>query len=182
MNLFFPILPAIGAIEGQMTRLKGVNTKLSEQEVIECARNDWTGQLLGCNGGWHFSVYNHAKLYKGIASQANRPYRGNTYSACNTAAPRVPGSALSNYYSLPANNEAQLKEYLYKVGPLYVTFSVTSDFFAYRSGVYTDARNQCNPIQYNNHAVLLVGYGQENGRDYWLLKNSWGEIKRNVSM
>ena len=25
-----------------------------------------------------------------------------------------------------------------------------------------------------NHAMILIGYGKFAGREYWLLKNSWG--------
>lgn len=35
-------------------------------------------------------------------------------------------------------------------------------------GIYSDP--QCNE-KLTNHAVLVVGYGTENGEDYWLVKN-----------
>ena len=42
-------------------------------------------------------------------------------------------------------------------------------------GIYTD--KSCNVAgSYGaiNHAVVLVGYGTENGLDYWIVRNSWG--------
>lgn len=58
------------------------------------------------------------------------------------------------------------------VGPIAVGIDATNDdFYFYGGGIYYHER--CNP-EYLDHAVLVVGYGEEDDSDYWLVKNSWG--------
>ena len=54
-------------------------------------------------------------------------------------------------------------------GPQAVAFTVYTDFETYKSGVYTHKIGKMA----GGHAVEFVGWGVENGVDYWLVKNSW---------
>lgn len=62
------------------------------------------------------------------------------------------------------------------MGPVVTYLRVESDFYSYSSGIY-ESELCCRAEDEDcriNHAVLVVGYGTDNGTDYWLVKNSWG--------
>jgi hypothetical protein len=66
---------------------------------------------------------------------------------------------------------SQIQTELMNHGPLYVAFTVYEDFPTYSSGVYKHTTGGA----LGGHAVELIGWGVENGEDYWLVKNSWNE-------
>ena len=72
-----------------------------------------------------------------------------------------------------STNETDLKQAIYVNGPVSVAFEVVNGFRDYNSGVYVSKVCLNGPSDVN-HAVLAVGYGTEDGIDYWLIKNSWG--------
>jgi cathepsin B len=67
--------------------------------------------------------------------------------------------------------EQAMMQDLVENGPMYVSFTVYSDFPTYKSGVYKHTTSQF----LGGHAVTLVGYGELDGQKYWKIKNSWNE-------
>ena len=87
----------------------------------------------------------------------------------------VPGASFKKVVSVPATEEA-LKIAVATQGPISVSIDAENSLDNWPlqfhdSGVYygTDCRSD-----FHNHAVTVVGYGTEDGQDYWLVKNSWG--------
>ncbi|RCN47361.1 hypothetical protein ANCCAN_06649 [Ancylostoma caninum] len=75
--------------------------------------------------------------------------------------------AKSSYY-LP-KDEKKIRQEIYKNGPVVTGFTVYSDFLSYKKGIYVHT----NGFKTGAHAVKIVGWGRENGTDYWLIANSW---------
>ena len=43
---------------------------------------------------------------------------------------------------------------------------------SYTGGILDD--DDCVSFPFCDHAVAVVGYGSENGIDFWIVRNSWG--------
>ncbi len=64
-------------------------------------------------------------------------------------------------------------------GPITCSIACPDDFvFNYTGGVYTDLNNSTDV----DHDVEVVGWGHEDGKDFWHVRNSWGKPKTSVSV
>jgi cathepsin L len=109
---------------------------------------------------------------KGIISEATWPYTLADHQTCKAKAPYA--ATISSYKTIASNDEAALKTAVAQQ-PVSVAIDASQQSFQfYSSGVYDEASCCTNCVQSDlDHGVLVVGYGTENGADYWLVKNSW---------
>jgi len=141
--------------------------KLSEQEMIDCS--SYTGPY---GMGWVSSIHKGLDLIRDypLANHSD-PTLAGCRSPCNKTRANRSFAHIAGATCLPSSRtEAQMLAWL-QHGPLSISVDA-GPFNGYKGGIIT-ANSTCSR-QGVDHAVLIVGYGVENGTQYWNIKNSWG--------
>ena len=66
--------------------------------------------------------------------------------------------------------ELAMRTEIYNHGPISCAISVTDELVSYTGGIFTDLTNASSL----NHDISVVGFGEEKGQKYWVIRNSWG--------
>ena len=151
---------------------------LSPQVLLSCDTADQ-----GCNGGDPVNAYEY--IYnKGITDETCEVYQArgltnglscSSFDPCYTCDPSGTCSVPPTYlvYNLTGfekvSGVSQMVNSL-QSGPIVCSMDATPGFHSYTGGIYNDTTNSTTL----NHAISLVGYGVENGVEYWIGRNSWG--------
>lgn len=158
-----------GCLESHLKLKHGKMVLLSEQNLLDCAG---AFDNHGCNGGLPSHAFEYVHYNGGIDTEESYPYEAKA-GKCKFNEYHV-GAQVESVVNITARDEAELKGAVGSAGPVSVAFQVVSDFRFYKSGVYEST--ECKSGEQDvNHAVLAVGYGTEEGKKHWIVKNSWGD-------
>jgi C1A family cysteine protease len=161
-----------GSLEGAYFVKYGRLNSFSEQQLVDCDNRKNGGKDMGCNGGLMDNAFTWIEKNGGLCSEASYPYvSGTTKTAgtCATTCTNVPNSKVASYTDVPANSDEDMMAALAQQ-PVSVAIEADQQSFQlYKSGVFTGT---CGTNL--DHGVLVVGYGNLSGNDYYLVKNSWG--------
>lgn len=161
----------------------------SSEQIVACTPNPLAcGGTGGCKGATAELALEYAAKY-GIVTAEHLPYKGGSDSCpvsmkpiqqSNSETISLPDISASLHggmefgmtglQKLPENKAESLLQALYQKGPVVVSVAAGGGWFMYSSGIM-----QC--VQDDvviNHAVTLVGFGEEGPRKFWTIQNSWG--------
>ncbi|KAL6758003.1 hypothetical protein V8C86DRAFT_2609543 [Haematococcus lacustris] len=152
------------------------STCLSVQNVVDC------GQSGSCNGGDDKLVYVYAAK-SGIPRETCNLYvavnqKCHDEEQCFTCWPSDEGGCgpVYDYDRLvvsehgPVKGATNMKAEIFARGPISCGIDATSGMDTYKGGVYAEF----NPKPKINHVVSVVGWGVDEGIEYWVVRNSWG--------
>ena len=148
--------------------ISGKNLILSPQDIVSCSPQ------YGCQGGWITVTFQYI-AETGIPTDSCVPYVSGDGHVPACASKCVDGTEFKRYKCKSGSyfktyTIDQIKDEMSNNGPVEARFDVYEDFMAYKSGVYTHVQGS----RLGGHAIKCLGYGNAEGKDYWICANSWG--------
>ncbi|KAI6220500.1 Cathepsin B-like cysteine protease 2 [Aphelenchoides besseyi] len=174
-------------------------TPISAIDITSCC--DYCS-IFGCKGGDTFEAFDYWYNF-GVVSGSDytrdaycKPYplppcehynnNKTTYQKCgdNVDTPRCTIYCQTSYKDYTYNHDKfysksillsdddveKTQNLILTYGSVTVAFDVYEDFLYYKSGVY---QHTGDDESIGGHAVRAIGWGTEDGVDYWLLANQW---------
>eukprot|EP00612_Vaucheria_litorea_P008375 CAMPEP_0171474872 /NCGR_PEP_ID=MMETSP0946-20130122/2683_1 /TAXON_ID=109269 /ORGANISM="Vaucheria litorea, Strain CCMP2940" /LENGTH=415 /DNA_ID=CAMNT_0012004885 /DNA_START=56 /DNA_END=1300 /DNA_ORIENTATION=- len=175
-----------GDIEGKVFLSSGNVVELSKQQLVAC--DQVIGLAEGCTGGFTFEGMQYISKFGGLLPEIAYPYKAvcmncdehiQTTPTCDTDLLSIYLESNLVYHigawqivSLGAEYENLLATALVKNGPISIVLN--SDLMEFYESGIIQSTDGCD-FENLNHAVLLVGMGEEDDIPYWIIKNSWSE-------
>lgn len=164
--------------------LNKLNLMLSPQAIVSCS-----AYSQGCDGGFPYLVAKFAEDFS-LCSDPCFPYESGIVlpeltpvcaKQCADASVHYRATNYRYVGGFYGNcSEVEMMRELVNSGPLAVGIAVPESFLEYRKGIYIEDKDALHPLKNGRpfeptaHAVVVTGYGVEDGVKYWMVKNSWG--------
>eukprot|EP00771_Trimastix_marina_P000537 gnl/Trimastix_PCT/1557.p1 GENE.gnl/Trimastix_PCT/1557~~gnl/Trimastix_PCT/1557.p1 ORF type:complete len:565 (+),score=105.19 gnl/Trimastix_PCT/1557:1015-2709(+) len=146
-----------------------VNKVMSPQYQLDCDRT-CEGSICqqGCRGGYLHLAFQFQQN-KGVTPLEHRPYM-TVQSDCPATwtHPVYKPTGFARLLTVDA-----IKEALYRRGPVAATFMAHADLKTFPGNTVYEWNGLSDPDD-GYHAIKIIGYGSESGKDYWIIQNSWG--------
>lgn len=165
--------------EAHITKHTGARLMLSRQSLVDCSPVD-----KGCDGGWPGSTISWI-IQSGnkLPLEADYAYTSSndiSKKQCRLLTSKKIPVNIGSFFTQPVKSEDFMKKIVSSHGPVGIAMYVGENaiFQNYGGGIHydPDAPSGYDKCPEANHAMVIVGYGSEGpGKDYWIVRNSWGE-------
>uniref|UniRef100_A0A3Q1AZ88 Cathepsin H n=1 Tax=Amphiprion ocellaris TaxID=80972 RepID=A0A3Q1AZ88_AMPOC len=146
-----------GCLESVTAIATGKLISLSEQQLIDCAR-DFNNY--GCLGGLPSQAFEYIKYNKGLMTEEDYPYKGHD-DTCSSE-PTLAAAFVKDVVNITSYDEKAMTDAVAWLNPITLSFDVTSDFMHYKEGVYSRyflierGRNMCGLAACSSYPLPLV--------------------------
>ena len=156
------------------------DVNIAPQVLISCETQDD-----GCHGGEPVNAFSWMHFNE-VTDETCSIYQARGYdngikcspmTICKNCDPHEPCFIPDEYLVYKVDEfahfegEQEMMQEIYQRGPIACGIAVTQEMEDYTGGIFEDFTDDKEVT----HEISIVGYGEENGTPYWVIRNSWGQ-------